>query len=738
MYNYVYRPFFVYPQESGYTGIPKASRYEVTINFKLTLNKAASGGNARAFAELFFLGNGNGKPEPSLATGSFDTNDSQSSDTSTTYNNASNSDSSIGVFTNKYSTAINVTKQLSITFDNESTTSNNVVRYQLGLFVGCNYASSRDHTTSATVEMSIHSVVKNDLLAQVGSNYYTTMFNAMSAFNNAANQTLTLLNNASINSSTDQGRLINKTGTFNLNGFTLSTNNYVGFYISSNASVTFQNGNVVHTSTQQIAFSVQSGSTLTLASTVTVTSSGNGCINNSGTVVVNGVLSASKGYALTNTGTATLTNATLTTTGDSMACVYNEGTLNINASTLNAKSGGKSLYIRSASAITRIYGASSLPRGISVGSGYKAQRLYLYNGSTTYSGSTISMTFDEALVNNDIPFYAYNSSQTAKISITNSLASYLSYSYNSSTKAYMVKYNLYTITVTNAHGSYTISKSSSVTYDDTVNLSFTLDEGYRLVGSGAKVSCTNCSYTNFDTDNYTLQIYHVNGNATITINSELMPCALKYDGNGTSSVTTDAGKDGYHTASGSYTYTWGETVTVLNNAFRKSGYLFLEWNTQQDGNGITYEPGDTFVIHEGVTLYAQWIDADYATLDEFVFNYMHLNDYVSEQGYCISYQGGDGYYIIAKRALVALSANQINVFRSDARYSGAKDRYEAWARANEDISPYEGTEIVRANVLNNSNDVNESDGTVYLIVAIAVTSVLMVSALIFIKRRRFH
>ena len=730
LYNYVYRPFFIYPQESGYVGIPKASRYTITITFSLTLTKSASGGTARAFAELFFLGNGNGKPEPVLANGTFNTNDSQSSNSSTNYNNASNSDSSIGVYTNQPSSAITTTKQLTITFDNESPTNNNVVRYQLGLFVGCNYASGKDHTTSAVVEMSFNTVIKSDLIAQVGSNYYYEFSTALSAYNGAANQTLRLLRNVNVNAATEAYRNINMSGTINLGGFTLTSNNMFVLSIRNSATVTIQNGTIAHTG-NQYAISIASGSTVTISNDVTITSSGSGCINNSGTLTIQGTANANTGTALTNGGTATLSNATLTTGGDTAHCVVNEGTLNISSSTLNASTNGKSLLIRSSSAITRIYGSSSLPRGISVASGYRLQKLYLYSGTTRYTGSTISMTYqDYTLVDGDIPFYAYVSSDASKISITNTLSTWLNYSYNTSSKAYTVKYNLYTITVNMTHGTYTLSKSSNVTYADTVTLTLNVDEGYRVTNTCINAAGCNCSLT----DNV-VTVSSVRSNATITITPTIIRCTLYYDGNGHTSVNYSGSE--YGSGNGGV-HDYGTTITVLKNGYGKTNYSFAGWNTKADGTGDSYFPGDTFVIRETTTLYAQWVESEYSIVDEFVTTYMHMSDYTGNgDGSCISHAGGDGYYIIAKRALADLTESQVNLFRNDARYVTPRTRYERWAQMNGDTQPYVGNTIVRSNlIMPLSSGVNENT------VTIIITTVLSLSALsavlLFVFKRKHN
>lgn len=62
-------------------------------------------------------------------------------------------------------------------------------------------------------------------------------------------------------------------------------------------------------------------------------------------------------------------------------------------------------------------------------------------------------------------------------------------------------------------------------------------------------------------------------------------------------------------------YFEGDEVEVLangvlgdakNKGFSCNGYSFECWNTEADGSGTPYFPGETFVITEDTTLYAQW------------------------------------------------------------------------------------------------------------------------------------
>ena len=220
--NAVFRPFFIYPQEVGQTGIPAATQYILSITFTLTLNKAASGGGAYAFAELFFLGNGNGKPTPSLANGTFDTNQSRAGASAVSYSNAANVNNSIGVYSRVASDPISTSKTLSISFVNESTTQSNVVRYQLGLFVCCNYAESYNHQTSGTVTATINSVTKQNLEVSTTkdavTNYYTDIDDVLVNKIKADGYTLNLLRNAALDSASN----LNYSMTIRLNGFTLT------------------------------------------------------------------------------------------------------------------------------------------------------------------------------------------------------------------------------------------------------------------------------------------------------------------------------------------------------------------------------------------------------------------------------------------------------------------------------------------------------------------------------------
>ncbi len=51
----------------------------------------------------------------------------------------------------------------------------------------------------------------------------------------------------------------------------------------------------------------------------------------------------------------------------------------------------------------------------------------------------------------------------------------------------------------------------------------------------------------------------------------------------------------------------GSKIVIGQNCFARSGYTFTGWNTQADGKGTAYKPGDSFTLTDKDTvLYAQW------------------------------------------------------------------------------------------------------------------------------------
>jgi hypothetical protein len=60
---------------------------------------------------------------------------------------------------------------------------------------------------------------------------------------------------------------------------------------------------------------------------------------------------------------------------------------------------------------------------------------------------------------------------------------------------------------------------------------------------------------------------------------------------------------------GSSPYNASSSVTILGNTgtLVQSGSAFDGWNTQSDGSGTAYQPGDIFIINANTILYAVWL-----------------------------------------------------------------------------------------------------------------------------------
>ena len=47
-------------------------------------------------------------------------------------------------------------------------------------------------------------------------------------------------------------------------------------------------------------------------------------------------------------------------------------------------------------------------------------------------------------------------------------------------------------------------------------------------------------------------------------------------------------------------------ITLPECEFTRNARVFAGWNTQQDGSGVSYQPGESFLMTDDTTLYAQW------------------------------------------------------------------------------------------------------------------------------------
>ena len=118
--------------------------------------------------------------------------------------------------------------------------------------------------------------------------------------------------------------------------------------------------------------------------------------------------------------------------------------------------------------------------------------------------------------------------------------------------------------------------------------------GFTFAGWNTEANGSGTSYSEGNT-------FTINDNTTLY--AQWTPVyTVTYNGNTNTS--------GNAPTDGSSPYESGSTVTVLGNSgspvLEKSGFTFSGWNTESDGSGTSYSQGNTFVINDNTTLYAEW------------------------------------------------------------------------------------------------------------------------------------
>ncbi len=85
---------------------------------------------------------------------------------------------------------------------------------------------------------------------------------------------------------------------------------------------------------------------------------------------------------------------------------------------------------------------------------------------------------------------------------------------------------------------------------------------------------------------------------TVTVDA---PFTVSFDANGGSDAPANQDK------------CTGIDLKLSSDQPVREGYIFIGWNTAQDGSGDSYDPGATYTANADLTLYAQWLKV---TLDE--------------------------------------------------------------------------------------------------------------------------
>lgn len=168
---------------------------------------------------------------------------------------------------------------------------------------------------------------------------------------------------------------------------------------------------------------------------------------------------------------------------------------------------------------------------------------------------------------------------------------------------------------------------------------------------------------------------------------------------------------------------------VLSNP--SNGYfgLLLYTNTTSD-----------FKSTLNLTFYAVKTDDD--IVDEFVLNYMHMEDDAYDKGstyvgLCDAEDGeGNTPYSLAKEAFNALDDDQRDLFLKEAKYSNAKARLLAWAEANHD-SLNSTTNVLEANRGSFGNlFADNSNSTATIIIIISMISLTTIAGYAILRKRK--
>ncbi len=103
---------------------------------------------------------------------------------------------------------------------------------------------------------------------------------------------------------------------------------------------------------------------------------------------------------------------------------------------------------------------------------------------------------------------------------------------------------------------------------------------------------------------------------TLSINNGIIEMKISYDGSKDVSLRYSEGVSAFSqginyggaggkTASGDTSFV-EVSNTISANKFTLDGKTFVSWNTQRDGSGTTYKPGDKVDYYGCLMLYAQW------------------------------------------------------------------------------------------------------------------------------------
>ena len=164
---------------------------------------------------------------------------------------------------------------------------------------------------------------------------------------------------------------------------------------------------------------------------------------------------------------------------------------------------------------------------------------------------------------------------------------------NDITKTLSANINTYTITFNGNGGSGSMSNINA-TYGKSYTLtsnSFT-KSGYKFNGWNTK---SDGSGTNYSNEASVKNLTATNkGIVTLYAQWSVNTYTILYNANGGS------GAPSYQTKE------YNVSLTLSSTKPTRTGYTFISWNTNSNGTGTSYNPGDKYNNNNNLTLYAQW------------------------------------------------------------------------------------------------------------------------------------
>lgn len=391
-----------------------------------------------------------------------------------------------------------------------------------------------------------------------------------------------------------------------------------------------------------------------------ITGSGTISYNYSNSNILNGVI--------LNEGTTTIesavTIASTSTSSYGAPAVYNKGTL-ISKGTLS--SSGYAIY-NTLSGVVKISGGnvtSSLNAAIYTKSCNNDAEIYIY-GTPTVSGKDNK---DIIMSNGLVPLYGC--------------------SFTSGSKGTFYTGSTIGVVITNIP---------------------TIDTTIVYQASNASYFSVSCSASNFDSTHFGFTYVptrRIAYNPIVTYTLTYYPGCSDSTGS-----TTDS--NGYY---------YNQTATVASCGFIRRYYTFNGWSATQNGS-VSRLPGDSVTMTSNVVLYAHWTQ-----------NAENLCDYLNDvklmmTSYDTSLDNTQGdntcltSYADAKKYYNGLTTEAKNLFATNDSYNDARERFQAWARANGEYIDFKNKTITQLNshVIspfgnNGAVEIEDEDQTALILIA---------------------